>query len=81
MNYERVGKRGNDIILFLNFLFHLIIHLRDLSILHKKSYLTLFLVVDNRSTIIYSSIDLFFTIPLRDILIVSSFFLLQTILQ
>ena len=81
MNYERVCKRGNDIILFLNFLFHLIINLSDLSILHNKSYLTLFLVVDNRNTIIYSSIDLFFTIPLRDILIVSSFFLLQTILQ
>lgn len=85
MNYEKVCKRGNDIILFLDFLFHLIIHLRDLSILHKKSYLTLFfndcMVFHNKNTIICSSIDLFFTIPLRDILIISNFFLLQTILQ
>lgn len=84
MNYEKLCKRGDDIILFLNFLFHLIIHLRDLSILHKKlsySFLNACMVFHNKNTIIYSSIGLFFTIPLRDILIISNFFLLQTILQ
>ena len=39
------------------------------------------MVFHNKNTIIYSSIGLFFTIPLRDILIISNFFLLQTILQ
>lgn len=42
MNYEKLPRRDNAIILFSTFLFHVIIHHRDLSILHKKSILLFF---------------------------------------
>ena len=44
MNYEKVHRRDNAIILFSIFLLHVIIHHTDLSIPHKKSYLTLLLM-------------------------------------